>query len=214
MEPVSHSSETSEAGKNPVSRELIREDEEQRLIKACQEGDSEAFDQLIRTFQDQVFGLAFHLLRDHDEAEDLAQEVFLSCYRNLHSFRFESRLGTWLYRITVNRVKNRWKYHQRRQRDKHESLDAPRSDDDVRSREVVDPTANPREQAEGREMMRILESRITELSPDFQQVIGLRFGQSLSYEEIAEVLDCSIGTVKSRINRARGQLREKMRDVL
>lgn len=195
-------------------REPIGEKEEGRLIRACQGGDLEAFDRLILHFQDQVYGLAYHLLRDRDEAEDIAQEVFLSFYRHIDSFRFESRLSTWLYRVTSNRVKNRWKYHQRRQKNKHDSLDEPRSDEDQRSMDLPDPAPNARQQAAGREMMQILNERLEDLSPEYREIIGLRFVENLSYEQIATVLECSVGTVKSRINRARRKLRESMSDVL
>lgn len=188
--------------------------EEDDLIRACQQGDVEAFDQLILRYQDQVFGLAFQLLHDREEAEDMAQEVFLSCYRNINSFRFESRFGTWLYRVTVNRVKNRWKYNQRRLSEKHVSLDAPLSEDDDRTMEIPDTRSNPRQTAEGKQTMELVQQAWKTLPLEYQEVLSLRFVQNLQYEEIAEALQCSLGTVKSRINRARTQLREKLGDAL
>ncbi len=215
MHRVSETKESNrEAPEGSQGEGLVAEAEERRLVEACQRGNLEAFDQLIQLFQNQVFGLAYHLLRDHDEAEDIAQEVFLSFFRHAAEFRFESRLGTWFYRVTVNRVKNRWKYHQRRQRDKHDSLDEPFSEEDPRVVELPDPGPDPRQQAQTRELKEALERHLAELTPEFREVMVLRFGQNLSYEEIAEVLECSIGTVKSRINRARHQLRESMRDLL
>jgi len=192
----------------------IATEEERRLICACQEGSLEAFDDLIGRYQDQVFGLAYQLLRDYEDAEDIAQEVFLSCFRNIGAFRFESRFSTWLYRVTVNRVKNRWKYLQRRRSDRHFSLDAPVSDDDPRPVELPDPHSDPRREAEGRQNLEMLNAALKTLPMEYQEVLVLRFVQGLQYEEIAAVLGCSLGTVKSRINRARCRLREKMRDVL
>lgn len=188
--------------------------EEEHLIRECQGGNLASFDTLVKRYQDPVFGLAFQLLHDYDEAEDVAQEVFLSCFRNITSFRFESRFSTWLYRITVNRVKNRWKYLQRRKADKHLSLDAARDENDSRTIDVADPQADARQLAEGRQTLEILNNAMATLAEEYQQVLVLRFVEHLQYEEIAQVLACSLGTVKSRINRARAALREKMRGVL
>ncbi len=195
--------------------EPIEAIEERALIEAAQDGDDSAFEKLIVLFQDRIYAVAWQLMQDHDEAQDLAQEVFISCYRNLKRFRAESRLGTWLYRITVNRAKNRWKYKERRKSRKHDSIDAPRADDDERPAIVLEDTRpDPRAVAQGKEQMEILEDHIGRLPQEFQAVIALRFGQDMSYEEIAEVLECSLGTVKSRISRARNQLRESMGDLL
>jgi RNA polymerase sigma-70 factor, ECF subfamily len=188
---------------------------EESLVRACQAGSVEAFDRFVHLYQNRVYGLAYHLVRDHDEAEDIAQEAFISCYRHIGEFRFESRVQTWLYRVTINRVKNRWKYDQRRQRDKHVSLDEVRSPDDPSpAADLPAPGPDPRRQAEGRQIGRILSERLGALPMEFREVIVLRFVQGLEYEEISRVLGCPIGTVKSRINRARRQLRETMRDVL
>lgn len=193
----------------------LEERREQSLIRACQNGDLNAFDEVVKLYQDKVFGLAMRMLRDHDEAEDVSQEVFLSCYRNIGTFRFESRFSTWIFRITVNRVKNRWKYLQRRHDSQHDSLDEPIGDgEETLAGHLPSPKPNPRQQAEGRQMAELLQQAIATLSEDYQEILALRFVQGLQYEEIAEVLQCSLGTVKSRINRARHELREKMKNVL
>jgi RNA polymerase sigma-70 factor, ECF subfamily len=193
----------------------LEERHEQTLIRACQSGDLNAFDEVVKLYQDKVFGLAMRMLRNHDEAEDVAQEVFLSCYRNITNFRFESRFSTWIFRVTVNRVKNRWKYLQRRHDSKHESLDAPIGDgEETLVSQLASPRPDPRQHAEGRQMAEILQQAIATLSEDYQEILALRFVQGLQYEEIADVLQCSLGTVKSRINRARHELRDKMKNVL
>ncbi len=195
--------------------EPVEASEERALIEVAQSGDDSAFEKLVVLFQDRIYALAWQLMQDHDEAQDLAQEVFISCYRNLKRFRAESRLGTWLYRITVNRAKNRWKYNARRMDRKHDSIDASRAEDDERPAIVlVDKSPDAREVAQGKERMEILEEHIAKLPQEFQEVVALRFGQDMSYEEIAETLECSLGTVKSRISRARSQLRESMGDLL
>ena len=214
MSSVSEITEARQAGRKDAYSEPLDKNEEKRLVEACRKGDTEAFNRLIQVFQNQVFGLAFQMLRNHEEAEDVAQEVFISCYRNIEKFRFAARLGTWLYRVTGNQVKNRGKYHQRRQQAKHESLDETRLDDDRPVKEPSDPAPGPRRRAEAKEMLGILNENLAKLSPEFQEIVALRFNQNLPYEKIAEILDCSMGTVKSRINRARRQLRESMKDLL
>ena len=192
----------------------VSEADEERLIRACQDGDLEGFDDLVRMHQDRVYGVAYQLLRNHEDAEDITQEVFLSCLRKIGLFRFESRFSTWLYRVTVNLVKNRWVYHRRRQRDRHQSLDTTDLPDHEAPAELPAPGPNPREQAEGHEMLEHLNEAMAALPTNYQEVMTLRFIEHLSYEEISEVLGCSLGTVKSRINRARRELREKLRGVI
>lgn len=193
----------------------LEADREQALVAAARAGDETAFEQIVVLFQDRIYALAWQLMQDHDEAEDLAQEVFISCYKNLNRFRAEARLGTWLYRITVNRAKNRWKYKERRKDKKHDSIDESRAEDDERPRIILtDASPNAREQAEGKQKVEILEEHIGRLPEEYREVIALRFGQDLTYEEIAETLQCSLGTVKSRISRARSQLRESMGDLV
>ncbi|MFH0794834.1 MAG: sigma-70 family RNA polymerase sigma factor [bacterium] len=189
-------------------------DEEKRLIARAQEGDRDAMNDLILHYQDRVYNLAYRLVGDHDEASDLSQEVFLTLFRKLKSFRKESRLGTWLYRIVVNHAKNRWKFLERRGRSRTESLEASVEDCDHRAIEVPDRAPDPRQQAAGREEMKLLGEHLGALQPEFREVLVLRFVENLSYEEIADVLETKIGTVKSRINRGRELLRERMRDVL
>lgn len=188
---------------------------EERLISQCQQGNLQAFDQLIRRYQDAVYNLAYRLLGNEDDAQDLAQEVFLTCFRKITTYRGESRFSTWLYRIVVNHVKNIWKYRERRAVKRHESLDVPvREEADERPCQVADCNPNPRDHAAAREELSILKERLYGLSMEHRQVLLLRYVEGLSYEEIAEVLNCTLGTIKSRISRARGELRKAMGDIL
>lgn len=186
-------------------------DDDGPLVAAAQAGDVDAFDTLVRRHQDRVYNQAWRLLGDHDEASDLVQEVFIRVYRKIHLYRGDAAFSTWLYRVTHNLAKNRWKQRERQGRSRTISLDQPHTDaDDDRPLDRPDEAPSPRAQAEGREMLALLEEQLQGLGFEHRQILLLRFVENLSYEEIAEVLDTNLGTVKSRICRARQELRRRM----
>ena len=164
---------------------------------------------MILHFQDRVWRRALYRLRDHEEASDLAQEVFLICFRKIHQFRGESRFWTWLCRIVDNQVINRQGWLHRRGKGRTYSLDNPvgNQGEETPGWDPPDLGASPRRQAESRQSMEILGRCLNELSDDHREILLLRFADDLSYEEIAETLEASLGTVKSRLNRARAELR-------
>lgn len=197
------------ASDQPFSRQ-----EEKDLIRRAQGGDEAATERLLAAHQDRVFRTALRFTGgDPEEATELAQEVLISAYRHLGKFRVESRFSTWLYRITSNLAKNRYVV-QNRERARYESLDAPRRQDDERPRDWADEARSPRDAAHDAEMLETLQAHIAALEPEWREVLVLRFFEDMSYEEIAETLDLPLGTVKSRINRARRALRESMHDIL
>ncbi len=188
---------------------------EAALVERCKAGDSVAFDELISGHQDRVFNTAFRLMGNYDEALDLTQEVFLNCFRKIANFKGDSALSTWLYRITVNTAKNRWKYQQSRGMNRTTSLDAPmEADDEERVKQFPDSQPTPRKVATDREAMGFLEEHLLTLNEEHREVLVLRYVDELSYEEIAEMLSLSLGTVKSRIHRARNELRDGMQEYL
>lgn len=178
------------------------------LIKAAQRGDSEAFAALIELFQGKVYGLSYHLTGNYEDAQDLAQEAFIRAYRFIGSFRMESDFGTWLHRITVNT----WINIKRKQNKLYtDSLDQTvRTDSGELKREVTSPFGIPDEEAETRELQQMVRSAILELSDEHRTVLVLREIYGYSYDEIAASTDASLGTVKSRLNRAKSSLREKL----
>lgn len=188
---------------------------EATLVERCKAGDTLAFDELISAHQDRVLNTAFRLMGNYEEALDLTQEVFLNCFRKIGNFKGDSALSTWLYRITVNTAKNRWKYQQSRGLHRTTSLDAPmEADDEERVRQYPDTQPTPRKVATDREAMAFLEEHLAQLGEEHREVLVLRYMEELSYEEIAEILNLSLGTVKSRIHRARNELREVMDEYL
>jgi RNA polymerase sigma-70 factor (ECF subfamily) len=193
----------------------LSRDEERALVERAQAGDEQALEELLAAHQDLVYRTALRFTAGREEpAFELAQEVLISAFRHIRKFRAQSRLSTWLYRITANLAKNRYVV-ENRERARFTSLDNPSSgENDVRPREWRDAGVGPRQQAEGNEAMEILHERLSRLEPEWREVIVLRYFEDLSYEEIAEVLDVPLGTVKSRINRARRMLRELMEDVM
>lgn len=188
------------------------------LVREAQDGNRQAMEDLIRHFQDRVWRRARYRIGDPDEASEVAQEVFLICFRKLHQFRGESHFWTWLARITDNQVRNRMGWWRRRRQSQTFSLQElwQGDEEDVQQQEwdPPDPSPSPRQEAAGREVMGALEEKLGQLSPEHREVLMLRFADGLSYEEISDQLGIELGTVKSRINRARAELREKMERYL
>ena len=174
-------------------------DSEDRLRR----GDPRAFEELVIAYQHRVFGVALRMLRNRGEAEEIAQEVFLRVHRTVEDFRGEAKLSTWLYAITSRLCLNRLGSGERRMaREGEESLERLRGD--------ADPAAH----VERIELEAALQRAITELPEERRIVVVLRDFEGLSYEEIAAALDLPLGTVRSRLHRARTDLKEKLERFL
>jgi len=183
--------------------------EDHRLISGLQVGDDSAYEQLIQRFQTPVYNLAYRLLNDQADASDVVQEVFLKIFRNVGSFRGDSTLRTWVYRIAVNESHNRrrWLFrHRRGETGIEETFD----DSDGREKPLMDSGETPFDFTVNREAQVLLEEALAEINPVFRAVLVLREVEDMSYEEIAEILEVSIGTVKSRIVRGREALRRNL----
>lgn len=183
------------------------------LLSRLKVGDRGAFEELVATYQGLVFDLAYRLLGDREEARDVAQETFLKVFRYVGSFRGESGLKTWLYRITVNQASNHRRWWNRRRRRETFSLDTSPDDTAPMSERLRSSGASPEQLALVRERERRLMAALETLKHDFRVAVVLRDIQELSYEEIAETLEISVGTVKSRIARGREELRKRLREL-
>jgi RNA polymerase sigma-70 factor (ECF subfamily) len=191
------------------STEVVADHEDLRLVESLRSGCESAYEELLARFQQPVYTLALRLLEDSNEAGDVVQEVFLKVFRNIGNFRGQSTLKTWIYRITVNEAHNarRWCFRHKR---REVELD-PASDDGRSLQEVVADTAqSPFDAACDHERRAMLEAALAHLSPIFRDAVVLRDIMDLSYEEIAQSLNVSMGTVKSRILRGREALREQL----
>jgi RNA polymerase sigma-70 factor (ECF subfamily) len=194
----------------------LPEDTEARLVQRLVARDERAFNELVRTYERRVFTLALRMIGNRAEAEDLAQEVFVQVFKAIGSFRGESKLSTWIYRITINLSKNRGKYLRVRRseaQDELEPLDERLAMGDGK-RENVARVDRPDEMMAGREVERIVRAAILELEPSFRECLVLRDVEDLSYDEIGAITGLAEGTVKSRIHRARLQLKEQVERVL
>jgi RNA polymerase sigma-70 factor (ECF subfamily) len=179
------------------------------LAAACGQGDAAAFGELVLRHQDRAFNLAFRLTGSHEEAADAVQEAFLKAYRGMRSFRRQSSFYTWLFRIVVNEVRSRRR--KRPSRGADFSLDAA-SDCDPRCglAGVQSDGPDPSEEASRAERRQIVEEALHALEFDQRAIIALRDIEGRDYAEIAEVLGCPAGTVKSRLHRARMALKEAL----
>ncbi|MDX2153369.1 MAG: sigma-70 family RNA polymerase sigma factor [Bryobacteraceae bacterium] len=177
------------------------------LLEGLRAGRESAYEQLIAQFQQPVYSLVFRLLNDPSETCDVVQEVFLKVFRSVGNFRAQSSLKTWIYRIAVNEAHNqrRWFSRHRRQ---EVGLEAEEQGSRCYRDTLSDPGRSPFELAFGEETHSLIEQALNELNPTFRAAVVLRDIEDLSYEEIAEVLQISLGTVKSRILRGREALRK------
>jgi RNA polymerase sigma-70 factor (ECF subfamily) len=186
--------------------------DETALIQRCLSGDDTAFDQIVSRYQDMVYNLALRLLGKREEALDLSQEVFFQIYRKLGSFRRDASLRTWIYRIVINRAKNSQRWWRRRECEMTAVAveEAERENPWVQSASLKASEDAPDEVLQRKELGAILHQAIHELPFDQRTILLLKEIDGLSYEEISQTLRLALGTVKSRLARARKALREKL----
>ncbi len=184
---------------------------DQQLVAKVQKGDSRAFDMLVLKYQHKIMGLISRYVHDADEVQDVAQEAFIKAYRALPKFRGDSAFYTWLYRIAINTAKNHLVSRSRR---------PPGSDIEVEDAEYFDAGGalrtieTPEAALFGDELKAVVENAISELPDDLRTAVTLREFDGLSYEDIADIMDCPVGTVRSRIFRAREAIDTQVKQQL
>ena len=185
-----------------------------RLVREARTGSMEAFDELIRLFQDRIYNLAYRMVNNHADASDLTQEIFVKLHRSLGKFRGQSRFSTWLYAVAANHCRTGLRKSRRIGFFEGRSLDEPRDEsnegDARHAIEPVDPGATPATMLEHRELGERISAVVAGLPEDLRAVLILRDVQGLEYEEIARALACELGTVKSRLWRARFRVKDEL----
>lgn len=184
---------------------------ERLLIRKLRERDEKAFREIVETYGDRVYNLTYRMLGNREEAEDVSQEVFITIFKSIDSFRGDSKFSTWLYRIAVNHCKNRIKYLARRHdRDQSEYDEEALREQAAGAATAPSPSPRPDKQLEGVELEQIMQRCIAQLEEEHRLVIVLRDVEDLSYEEICAITNLPTGTVKSRLHRARLALKKMM----
>jgi RNA polymerase sigma-70 factor (ECF subfamily) len=190
---------------------MSAEDSDAKLVEMVQRGDKAAFNVLVLRYQHRVLKLVTRYLRDPVEAEDIAQEAFIKAYRALPSFRGESAFYTWLYRIAANTAKNVLVSSRRRLVDYNLDMQDP---EDYAAQVLLKDGDTPEGMLLTEEIRQTVTAAMEQLPDDLREAITLRELEGLSYEEIAEVMECPVGTVRSRIFRAREAIDKKLRPLL
>ena len=184
-------------------------EEDARILRGLRSGIEGAYEELIDRYEQQVFGMVYRLLGNQSDASDVVQEVFLKVFRGVASFREQSSLRTWIYRIAVHEA-----YNHRRWFSRHCRMEVPMEEHGPEHPNWLDltpdPGRSPFEQAMDSEARTLIERALTQINPVFRTAVVLRDVQNLSYEEIADILQVSLGTVKSRILRGREALRREL----
>ncbi len=194
---------------NDRTRQIDQLDEE--LVLRVQQGDKSAYDILVVRYQHKIIQLVNRYVKDHSEAQDVAQEAFIKAYRALGSFRGDSAFYTWLYRIAINTAKNYLVSRSRRNSDYHIDVQDAEAVENAPQLQGLD---TPERHLLSEEIVKTIQAAIENLPEEMRVAIMLREFEGMSYEEIAEAMDCPVGTVRSRIFRAREAIDSKLNPLL
>ena len=182
---------------------------QREVIESCKAGNEKAFAEIVLHYQKRVFNIAYRMLGNLEEAKDLSQEVFISVFESIKDLKEEIKFESWLTAITLNHCRNRWKYLKRRQYFNSESLDDPvETEDGTMPRAVADPSDNPETLYEKKMIQQFIQKGLLQLKEDQRELLILRDLQGFSYEEMGETLGLPEGTIKSKLHRARMDLKE------
>ena len=185
----------------------FKEQTDENLVRAAQDGDTRAFDELVNRYKEKVYRLSFKILRHEEDAAEALQDAFLSAFRGIKNFKVESTFSTWLYRIATNAALMRY----RKRREGHISLEQSQSrQPDAEPLAIPDWSAQPLDELLDGETREVMQEGIDRLPEDLRTVFVLRDVEGLSNAEVADVLGLSVAAVKSRLHRARVTLRDRL----
>lgn len=194
----------------------VRSAVEDQFLERLRAGDVTAFERLVDEHTGEVYALLYRLTSDPEEAHDLTQETFLRAFQSISRFRGDANLKTWIYRIAVNQARNRWRWWRRRKRDVTVSLDATdeRHEQPLTATLRNEDAVDPEQETLAKEREGQLRKALLGLRESYREAVILRDVQGFSYEEVADTLQISLGTVKSRISRGRLELRRMLEGSL
>lgn len=182
-------------------------DETTLLVRAVRQGDKQAFNRLVLLYQNRIYNLAFNYVKNDEEAKDLAQDIFVTAYRALPKLREDNKFGAWLYQIGLNHCRNRYKRLKRRGFFTNTSLD------DDQSSLQLSGKSSPEKEVEEKRTIKMVREAIDTLKDSEKEILVLRDLQGMPYDEIGEILEIPLGTVKSKLSRARTSLKNKLKSV-
>ena len=196
--------------------EEVRSPSETQFIERLKQGEASAFEVLISERSGEVYGLLYRLTENREEARDLTQETFLRAFQSIGTFRGDSDLRTWIYRIAINQARNRWRWWRRRRRESTISLDSTEVHGNQPLVETLrsEREKSPEQETLAHERERALRRALRSLSHSYRETVILRDIEGFTYEEIAETLGINVGTVKSRLARGRQELRQRLEGSL
>ncbi len=209
-EPVSRKAQSEPAA--PAEKPAQGPVEEKLLVKRAQSGDLAAYDELVRRYQERIYSTVYHMTANHEDANDLAQEAFIKAYQSIKSFKGGSSFYTWVYRIAINKTINFLKQRRNRTQMSLDDLDFNAEHDPDLVALISERT--PRREISLAELQEKLNTAMQKLSEPHRLVVVLHDVQGLSHDEIAEMMDCNVGTVRSRLFYARQQLQAYLADYI
>ncbi len=186
---------------------------EQKLVDLLKRRDERAFEELMRIHGGTVYNIAFRMMGNHAEAEDLSQEIFITVFKRIDSFRGDSSLSTWLYRVAINHCKNRIKYMQRRHDQDRKEYQDSRPAVASGSKATAGAFDRPDEVVEAKQTEQMIQRALETLDEDHRTILVLREIECMSYEQIGEIMKLEAGTVKSKLHRARATFMQRMKDM-